>query len=215
MLVLTSLVASANHCLDIAMLRGVLSEALKKACGKEPSQKILNTSLIMIQDRQVMDMIGVFYMIMEFFFLDKKVDLGSEFFLLDKQENIWPDLFFLDRKLDDHELVDLIKSRNTAYSLVTTEVCKAMYEVLNSSHYLYRLPVSCRGRRWFAVGYEFRLRGFKRDKEREWENEAISIYRQMVRDSDKLKASKKPSLEMGIGQRLTHGFEHLLGSRSR
>lgn len=197
------------------MLRDALSEALKKACGKEPSHKILITSLIMIKDQKVMDMIGIFYMMMEWFFLDKQVDLGSEFFFISKAVNVeqvdmGPDV---DRKLEIHEFLDLIKTCNRAYSPVTTELCKAMYRVLNDSHYVYRLPVSCRGRRWFAVGYLFSLRGYKRNKEEEWENEALSIYKKMVKDSDELKASQKPPLGMGVGQRLTHGFEHLLGSK--
>lgn len=206
-------VSLANQDLDVAMLRGALIEALKNACGKEPSQKTLNTSLIMIKDQETMDMIGIYYMIMEFFYLDKQVDLGPEFFFLNEQVSTGPMGPDIDRKLDIHELVDLIKSRNDAYCPVTTEFCAAMFRVLNSSHYRYRLPVSCQGRRWFAVGLAFSVRDFERDKEDEWENEAISIYKKMVKDSDELKASQNQPPETRVGKRLAHGFDHLLGSK--
>ena len=192
-------VSSANHDLNVAQLRGVLSGALKRACGEVPSGKTLDTWLIMIKDREVMKMIGVFYMMVEFFFREK-------------QEDMVPNI---DRKLDIHELMDLIKSRNDAYAFVTTNICAATNHLMSGDYHHDRLPGMFRGRKWFAVGYDFKNRGSKRDENCEWENEAMSMYKQMVKDSDILKASPKPSLGTRVGKRLTRGFDHLPGPCAR
>ena len=181
------------------MMKAILSDALESACGREPSRKTLNTSLIMIKDKDVMDMIGVFYMMVDFFSIEK-------------QTTMVPDI---DRKLDIHELVDLIKSRNDAYAPVTVEICAAMNHLLYNHKVKDKLPDSCRGRKWFAVGYSFTARGSERDESDEWENEAMSIYKKMVKDSDELKASLKPSLATRVGVHLGHGFNRLLEPRPK
>ena len=153
----------------------------------------------MLKDKNVMNMIGVFHMMVEFFFREKQEDMVPE----------------IDRKLDIDELMDLIKSRNDAYARVTINICAATNQLMNWEHQHDRLPGTFRGRRWFAVGYEFRNRGSKRDENSEWENEAMSIYKQMVKDLDILEASPKPSLGIRVGKRLTRGFDHLPGTWAR
>ena len=82
-------------------------------------------------------------------------------------------------------------------------------------HHHYRLPDKYGGRRWFGVGYAFRVRGFRRDGKCEGENEAVGIYRGMVRELDGLNARPRTSLGMRVGKRLAGGFEQVSGRWGR
>ena len=175
------------------MIHHIVSEALERYCDEKPSQQSLDTAITTIQDKEVMEMIGVFYMMYYFFFPYPN--------LIKEQGITW--------KLKIDDLVNLIKNRNNdSYANLTSGICNAMNELLDgcSPGDAKRLPDSCQVRKWSTIGRAWEGRKCERDVHSVGENEALMIYHKMVEDADDI---PKPSLGMRVGKKLTHPFDRL------
>ncbi|CAF9937948.1 MAG: hypothetical protein ALECFALPRED_007454 [Alectoria fallacina] len=139
-----------------------------KAEGPEPSQEFREISYIMLnEDENSLDMIGVYY------------NLGNFFGSLGK-----------DRKLETDELVDVIKSHNTtAYAKLTYDMCLMLRNLSANPLYItspqYRK--TCRGQKWVSAKIAVVAREYKRDDTNQAENEALYIYQTIVKEADELK----------------------------
>ena len=144
-------------------LQEALDDLLESDCPElKPEARAIWT--IMLEDGKTLDMLGVYY----------SMNLSFEY-----QEEIYRS----ERALGSQKFVEIIRRRNPAYDKLTFKICTAMYHLSGHPSYEGRYPNSCRGEKWRAIGAAVNRRGYCWDHTNEDEEEAISIYRQMVKEA--------------------------------
>lgn len=145
-------------------LQETLDETLKRDCPEViPEARAI--SMIMLEDGETLDRLGVYY----------NLNHASEGYeKMGRSE----------RELGPTRLVEVIKKRNPAgYDKLNFQICTAMYLLSSDFWYQKKYPKSCQGEKWRAVGKPLAERGWYWDHTIEDEKEAISIYKQMVKEA--------------------------------
>lgn len=146
-----------------ANLQEILEEYLKLYCPDvKPAARAI--SMIMLEDGKTLDMLGAYYNLNRYFKLQEKA--GHH-----------------DRELGLENLVGVIKKRNPGkYDKLNSQICTAMYRLSCDFSCQKQHPNSCRGSKWRAVGDAVFDRSCW-DLNNEDEKEAVTTYRQMVKDA--------------------------------
>ena len=149
------------------------SEALQRECT-EPTQDALDIMLIMIKDKETLDMIGVYYTMGKSFQMRGKSVCNAQ-------------------QVELEEFANLIKNRDLKYARSTVSIVTAMWGTAASPLYGARYPSSCQGKKWMDVQNNFRKRGFKRNEQSADENEALYIHNTIMKQADELRKGQAQS----------------------
>lgn len=146
------------------------AERQLKFQGIESSHETVDVLVMLVEDKNVMDLLCVRYLVDKFYLADDFMTASE----------------CIDRELNPHEVVDIIKSRNILYTKVTKEICEAAYYVFQGSSVFDQNDRS-QTRKWVMYGPVLDPK-YKADQGI-WD-EMIVIYNEMVKEADALKAAR-------------------------